>query len=128
MKIFSKIRGPVQKILASLKTETEIAHAITYKRYSGQTLVDRKPVNAYDSISITSLRMRHSEDTLKGLGLGAESDIQQGDIIYLIDARDFPTGTSLKDKILNGTNWEQIKNITPVFDLLYAVTTEGGNK
>ena len=128
MQIFSKIRGPVQKILTSLKGETEIGYAITYKRYTGQTIVARKPEYPYAGTAITALRMRHSEDTLKGLGLGAESNIQQGDIIYLIDSRDFPAGTSLKDKIVSGGKWEQVKNITPVFDLLFAVTTEGGNK
>lgn len=125
MKIFSKIRGPVRQILSDLKSEDEVAQAITYKAYASQTIVAGKPKNNYDSYSITAIRLRHSEKSAKSAG-SQEIEIQQGDVVYMIDARDFPTTYGLRDLIVSGTREEKVKAITPVFDLLFLVTVDSG--
>ncbi len=126
MKIFSKIRSPVRKILSDLKKEEGVMCDITYRVFSDQVIVDRKPVASYSDYHITAIRLRHSEDSSKVIG--GESKVQQGDAIYMIDAQDFPKGTSLKDLVVNNGRVEQIKDITPVFELLYMVTTDSGGK
>jgi hypothetical protein len=122
MKIFPKIISPVRRILTDLKTESEVACEIVYHRFSSQTIVDRVKTDNYDEFPMTAIRLRHTQqsaDIAKSV-----SEVQAGDVIYMIDARDFPSGYSLKDKIVRGSSVEPVKAITPVFDLLFNVTVE----
>lgn len=128
MKIFPKIKKPIFRILDNLKTEDEVKIDITYRRWASQSRATGKPVNAYTDHPLTALRLRHSDDTIKLVGSRAgDSPIQKGDIIYMIDHRDFPTDTSLKDVILlSDGSEERIKEITPVFEIIDMVTVESG--
>jgi len=122
MKIFPKIKSPIWKILDNLKEEGEVSCSIVYHRFKGQVIANRVKTDTYDEFPITALRLRHTQ---KSADIARSvSEVQAGDIIYMIDARDFPTGYSLKDKIVNGSSTEAVKAITPVFDILFNVTVD----
>jgi len=134
MKIFPKIKTPVRRILESLKTEPEVKYDITYKVFLASTKDPEtgRPVVTYTDVPITAIRLRHTDKSVGALGNvaamgkgGSRSEVQAGDIVYIIEHADFPSGTSLKDKILTPDGvLESVKAITPIFEMLFEVTVE----
>jgi hypothetical protein len=127
MKLFPKIHAPVRRILEALKTEPEVKCPITYRVFTGTTNdpVTGRPTASYTNYAITAIRLRHTEKSAEVHGSPTASEVQKGDIIYMIAAGDFPSGTSLKDKIVTADgDVEPVKSITPVFDMLFNVTVE----
>ena len=134
MKLFPKIHAPVRRILEALKTEPEVKCPITYRVFTGTTNdpTTGRPTASYTNYAITAIRLRHTEKSAEVHGSpttlaqgGSRSEVQKGDIIYMIAAADFPQNTSLKDKIVTADGTvEPVKSITPVFDMLFNVTVE----
>ena len=126
----------MKKILDDLKAEPEVKCKITYRvfRDALKDPITGRPVTRYTNKQIDAIRLRHTDKSATvhgnpqavGSG-GSRSEVQSGDIIYMIAADDFPANTSLKDKIITEDGvTESVKSITPVFGMLFNVTVESG--
>ena len=119
---FSGVKTEVTKVIIALLSDAALARDITYKKYESETF-DTSAGYAkitYSDFSIRAIKIKHNEKSHK-LKVG---EIQAGDVEYLIKFSDMPSGESLKDLLIDGTDTLKVKGLENIFDLAWLITTE----
>lgn len=132
MKLGKRLAPAVNNIFDQFKNDSAVAVQLTYKRFIGQKKdEDGNRVSQYATTVIPKsacIKLRHTEKSLAIIG-NANSKLQVGSSLFMIKGDKFPKNVSLKDLVCvpNGED-EKVQDITPVFDLLYIVSTNGGKE
>jgi len=106
-----------------------LKRTVTYQKYS-ETVFDEAEganVDTYTDISIPiTAVLQHTEDTKKLVG--AESDVQSGDSVYVILQTHLGdlTDLSVRDRIVENGQAYPVKDVAKVQDIVVYVTVEGG--
>ena len=123
--IFSQVRSPVLSALSELLRDENFKEDIIYKKYVSQefSVAEGHIVETFQSYRISAVRMRHNKESVKV----SASDVQVGDVLFILKWDDLPGGPSLKDQIEDAAgNTLGVKGIDPVFDLAALVTVQAG--
>lgn len=119
---FSGVKIEVTGVINAMLSDESLARDITYKKFDISTFdsdVGHTKI-AYVDSEIRAIKIKHTEKSHKL----KEGDIQVGEVEYLIKFSDMPSGQSLKDIIIDGTDTLKIKDLENIFDLAWLITTE----
>lgn len=119
---FKAVKVSVNAVLDSLLGDTSLARDITYKKYTSESFDSTKgyTVSVFTSTIIKAIKLKHNEFSQK-LDIG---EVQAGDTVYLIRNIDMPSGASLKDILIDGSETLKVKSLQDIFQLAWGITAE----
>ena len=130
MGIFAQIQSAVDSILPQLYEDEDLVNRVTWKVFSDSEFDEDQGVNVdtyTDHTDIPAIKVEKqvgTRDMWRGNTTGLLS-IASGDVVYLFRDSGVPTGSSIRDLIIDGSFTYSIKKIWPVFGLIVKVEVEG---
>lgn len=124
---FKAVTVAVNRVIENLLSDTTLAQDIIYKKYDSEAFNESGgfTVITYIETTIRAVKLKHNTYSQKLNVTGIQiANIQVGDTVYLIRNADLPSGGSLKDLIISGTETLKVKDLQDIFQLAWAVTTE----
>jgi hypothetical protein len=128
--IFQQIQNAVNSILPTLYNDEDLTTIIIWKRFKDSEFNEVSGANEdtyTDFKNISAIRVEKeigSRNAGRTFPPGPWS-VASGDVQYLFQFADVPTGASIRDLIVDGDITYNVKKIYPVFGLIVKVDVVG---
>lgn len=128
MPLFSQIARSVNSILPRLFGDPDLATEITWRRFNASEWDNDAGINVetFDDFTITSIRIEKEVGSMRTNKFPPGAFMMStGDLIFLFEAGDVPSGASIRDQIVEDGLAYGVKKIEPVFGLITKVEVKG---
>ncbi len=128
MGFFSQITRAVDSILPKLFGDKDLADDITWKLFESAVFNPTTQVNeeTYAESTITAIRIKKDVGSMRSRQLPPGPwNMAVGDVVFLFQSDDIPSGASIKDLLVDGGHTYGIEKITPIFGLITQVEVKG---
>jgi hypothetical protein len=124
--LISSALGPTRAIVRQLLRDRSLREMVTYRRWKEQSFDAAlgHNVEEYDDFeNLKALRLQANERALKA---GLMAELNAGDVIFMTDFQESPTGLSNQDLIVDAAGAVfKITEINHIFGVVYAFKVEG---
>lgn len=128
MPLFSQIARSVNSILPRLFGDPDLASTITWRLFTGSDWDDSAGMNveAFTNFDLISIRIEKEVGSMRTSKFPPGAFMMStGDLVFLFEAGDIPSGASIRDQIIDGDMTYGVKRIEPVFGLITKVEVKG---
>jgi len=128
--IFAQIKNSVNTILPRLFSDEDMVTLVVWKKFKDSAFDDTEGVNVDTYTDFKDVPAIKVEKEIGSRNPGMTFppgpwSISSGDIVYLFQDKDVPSGASIRDLVIDGSITYSVKKIFPVFGLIVKVEVEG---
>lgn len=124
--LIGAIEVPVATVVRRILQDPLVSEEVTYRRYAEQSSFSRSdgyPVTSYTDFKLTAARMKHN----KRSAAVVTANVEIGDVLFMFNGDVFPSGTSLKDVIVDSDGKTyKVAGLDPLYGLVVFVSVDGG--